>query len=80
MRPTNKDVSQREVLNHLCSGAGLGFFLALSLFVGNSAVFGAIVHSPYPKLTLLTFLAAVTSVISVGSALSGFIITALDKS
>jgi hypothetical protein len=80
MRPTGKDVSQREVLSHLCNGAGLGVFLAISLMVGNSTILGAIVHSPYPRLTMLTFVAGVTSLIAIGSAISGFIMTALDKS
>jgi hypothetical protein len=80
MRPTAKDVSLRDVLNHLCNGAGLGILLAISLIVGNNTIFSAIVHSPYPRLAVLTFMAGVTCLIAVGSAISGFIMTASDKS
>jgi hypothetical protein len=80
MRPTAKDVSQREVLNHLCNGASLGLFLAISLIVGNSTILSTIMHSPYPRLAVLTFVAGVSCLIAVGSAISGFIMTASDKS
>lgn len=79
MRPTAKYVSPREVRIHLLNGAGLGVFLGLSLVAMNSTIFNAIVHSPYPRLGVLLFVAGAAFFIAVGSAISGFIMSALDK-
>jgi len=79
MPPTVKYVPLREMINHLLSGAGLGIFLALSLIVANRTILGMIVHSPHPKLSVLTFVAVVACLIAVGSAISGFVMSALDR-
>jgi hypothetical protein len=80
MRPRATDVPLREMINHLLSGAALGTFLGLSLIVANSTIFDAIVDSPHPTLTVLVVIAGMASIIAVGSAISGFIISALDRS
>ena len=80
MRSAAKHVSPWEVLNHLLHGAGLGVFLALSLIVGNGTMFKVIAASAFPKLAVLGFVAGLASFIDVGSAISGFIMTAMEKS
>ena len=80
MRSAAKHVSSWEVFTHLFHGAGLGVFLALSLIVGNGTVFKVIAASAFPKLAVLGFVAAIASLIAVGSAISGFIMTAMEKS
>jgi hypothetical protein len=79
MRPTAKYVAPREVLTHFLNGAGLGVFLGIALIVANSTVLNMMVHAPYPKVGVLTFVLAVAGLIAVGSAISGFIMTAVDK-
>jgi hypothetical protein len=79
MRPTAKNVSPREVRAHFVNGAGLGAFLALSLIAGNSTIFNTIVNAPYPKAAVLVFVVGFAGFIGIGSAISGFIMTALDK-
>ena len=80
MRATVKHVSPREVLTHVLNGVGLGVFLAISLIVANSTVLNTMVQSPYPRLAVLAFTGGVACFIAVGSAISGFILSALDKS
>ena len=80
MRSAAKHVSPWEVLNHLLHGAGLGVVLALSLIVGNGTMFKVIAASAFPKLAVLGSVAGLASFIAVGSAISGFIMTAMEKS
>jgi uncharacterized membrane protein len=80
MRRPLKHVTTREVVHHLLNGVALGAFLALSLIVANGTILGAIVQSPNPRLAVLAFVLGVACLIAVGSAISGFIMSALDKS
>jgi hypothetical protein len=80
MRRPLKQVSPREVVGHLLNGAALGTFLALALILANATILGAIVQSPHPKLAVLAFVVGTACLVAVGSAISGFIMSALDKS
>jgi hypothetical protein len=76
----NKTVSTIETLNHLLVGASLGAILALGLLVGNKAIAHAVAGQPSPQLFMLGFILITSAVVAVGSSITGFIFTAIEKS
>lgn len=80
MRDRARAASISDVCKHLASGAGLGVFLALSLIVGNESILGAIGNSAHPRLFVVLLIFCTAAPISVGSAISGFILTSIEKS
>ena len=75
----HRNASSRDIGRHLASGAGLGIFLALALIVGNQVIFGAMVHAAQPGLYVFLFVVGTACLTAVGSAISGFILTSLEK-
>jgi hypothetical protein len=73
-------VSIWELAGHASVGAGLGILLALILIAANPGLFNLITSSPSPKLTLLVVIGAPASTIAVGSTLTGFIFSAIERS
>lgn len=67
------------MVGHLLSGAGLGLFLALTTMVGNVSVLNLMINSPAPKLSVLFFAGTLSSIFAVGSAVTGFIFSSLDR-
>jgi hypothetical protein len=61
-------------------GAALGSFLALSAIIGNVNLFDMITSNPSPRLAVLAFVGVLSSTIAVGSAITGFIFCAIEKS
>jgi len=68
-----------DVCWHFASGAGLGAFLALSLIVANKTIFDAISNSTHPQLTVIVMVFCTVALVGIGSAISGFILTSLEK-
>lgn len=80
MRDRVRAASLSDVCKHLVSGAGLGVFLALALIVGNESIMGAIANSSHPRLFVVLLVVCTAAPIGVGSAISGFILTSIEKS
>jgi hypothetical protein len=80
MRDRAKDASLSDVCKHLASGAALGVFLALALIVGNDSIFGAIANSAHPRFFVVLLVVCTAASTGVGSAISGFILTSIEKS
>jgi hypothetical protein len=47
--------------------------------VGNRVIFGAMVHAAQPGLYVFLFVVGTACLTAVGSAISGFILTSLEK-
>ena len=69
-----------ETTCHALIGAALGAFLAISAIVANEAMFSTIVASPSPKVAVAAFVGGASSLIAVGSAITGFILCAIERS
>jgi hypothetical protein len=70
----------KELLGYAVTGAGLGLFLALTAMISNPALFKLIAGSQYPRLAMLVFAGALSSVIAVGSTITGFVFSAVERS
>ena len=57
----------------------MGIFLSLMLII-NEDVFRAIINSSNPKTMILLFIGMFSSVLAVGSALTGLIFSAIEDS
>ena len=79
MRGRARTASLSDVCRHFACGAGLGAFLALSLIVANKTIFGAISNSSHPRLYVIALVACTVALMGIGSAISGFILTSLEK-
>lgn len=79
MRTRSKRPRFGELVIHAAMGAGLGIFLSLMLII-NEDVFRAIINSSNPKTTILLFIGMFSSVLAVGSALTGLIFSAIEDS
>jgi hypothetical protein len=67
------------LISHLTMGAGLGVLLALLLLICDTRnVFGSIVNSGSPKLTLAIFFGTLTSLIAAGSTITGWIFNMME--
>jgi len=73
-----RNASFSDVCKHLAVGAGLGAVLALALIVGNKMVFSAVSNSTQPRPDVILLLYCIAFV-GVGSAISGFVLTSLEK-
>jgi len=79
MRDHPNQVTALDVAKHFVTGAGLGAFLALSLVVQNQMLFENIRNSMYPRLAMGLFTGCTIAFFGVGSAISGFILTSIQK-
>lgn len=79
MRDRPRDASLSDLCKHLAGGAGLGVFLALSLIVGNRSIFGAIANSAHPRFFVVLLVGCTVALVSVGSAISGFLLSSIEK-
>lgn len=69
-----------ELASHALVGAGLGAFLALTAMISNPNLLDLIASSQYPRLAVLAFVGVLTSAIAVGSTITGFIFSAIERS
>ena len=79
MRTRSKRPRFGELVIHAAMGGGLGIFLSLMLII-NEDVFRAIINSSNPKTMILLFIGMFSSVLAVGSALTGLIFSAIEDS
>ena len=68
-----------QLVGNLLMGAALGMFLALSVIVGHPDVLNMVVNSAFPGLAAWVFVGALSSMIAVGSAITGFIFSAVER-
>ncbi len=79
MRRTTKSVSISEVIQHLLAGAGLGAWLGLVLVFNNTTLSHLVVSHASGPLFAAAFVAVSSAMVGVGSALTGFIFSAVHK-
>jgi hypothetical protein len=79
MRSKAQRVTIIDMLCHLLSGAGLGAVLALALMRGNGIIADMIDESAAPKFLMLVSIAISSSIIAVGSSITGFMLTAMER-
>jgi hypothetical protein len=77
MRRAAKEVSITDVLQHLLAGAGLGLFLGLSLTNGVAA--SLIASQSSPRASGFALVAVSCATIGVSSAITGFLLTAIQR-
>jgi len=79
MRPASRIASYREMAWHLLSGAILGAALAIVLLATNKHL--AAVHAAHPAPPMFAFVLVMlsSSVFAVGSGITGFILSTLEK-
>jgi Na+/H+ antiporter NhaC len=80
MRSTARHVSIGEIVDHLLGGTSLGFLFALALIVGNRSVAAVISGHQFPELIMLGLALISASFMAIGSAISGFIFSSIEKS
>lgn len=68
-----------DTLCHLLSGAVLGAVLALALMRGNGITADMIDRPSAPKFLMLASIAISSSIIAVGSSITGFVLTAMER-
>jgi hypothetical protein len=69
-----------ELTEHALVGAGLGVFLAVTAMIGNPGLFALIANNASPRVTMLAFVGVLTSTIAIGSTITGFIFSRMEKS
>jgi hypothetical protein len=79
MRRPSRVASAKEVAWHLLTGAALGLTLALALLAGNKQLAATYAIHPSPQLFLLGLILFSSSTIAVGSGITGFILSRLEK-
>jgi hypothetical protein len=73
-------VSTAETAGHALTGGSLGAFLAFMAVTTNDAIYSMIVTGPSPELVFGIFVGALSSLIAIGSAITGFIFCAIERS
>jgi hypothetical protein len=73
------EISIKQSACQALVGAGLGLFLALAVLAGNASIFHTLSSNSSPGLVLI-FAGVLSATIAVGSAITGFIFSALERS
>ena len=79
MRNGNKIASRSEMFGHLVAGAGLGAALAAALLASNSGLATMLAGPENSTSFVVGFMLLSSSIIAVGSGITGFILSTLEK-
>jgi len=79
MRSGNRIATRKEMLGHLLAGAGLGAALATALLATNPGLVAMPAGHAAPNSLAIGFVLFSSSLIAVGSGITGFILSTLEK-
>jgi hypothetical protein len=79
MRSACRTASYKEMAWHLLSGALLGAILAIALLAANKHLAAVPAAHPNPRMFVFGLVAFSSSIFAVGSGITGFILSTLEK-